>query len=242
MELHTDNQPHPWHYLALGLLCLLIALFATAVYVTGKSFTPQDFADARTIDALQTETLEHTQAMNDLTEQNQANALAHTAQRRQYLTWLTLGLAASLTGFVALLNLATTPIIITWSARRTIENLALLRQAWREIPNQPLPIALPGGYTALPPGLANYHVQDTRTGQTHRAADDVPASPHRTHLEQVDAVRESVEQVAKQDARGITAWLPGLLQTLFTTPPPHRPSKPLVFRSASKNQNQKTKK
>jgi hypothetical protein len=98
--------------------------------------------------------------------------------------------------------------------------------------------------------MAGYQIQDTRTGQVHRGGDDVEASPMRTHLEQVEAVRASVEQVARQDPRGVSAWLPGLLQRLIGRPLPeprgrplpHRASRSLVFRNVSRNQNQKTKK
>jgi hypothetical protein len=248
MEYHvsSDSQPHPWHYGALAIILILIVLFGVAVYVTGKSFSPQSFAQAAQMEALIAENLRHTEQMHTLQEADQADADAHLAQRRTYLTWLVFGLAASLTGLAALVVLTSAPVMVTWSVRRSVENLALTVQAWREIPLQPVAIPLPGGYTALPPAMAGYQIQDTRTGQAHRAGDDVEASPMRTHLEQVEAVRASVEQVARQDPRGVSAWLPGLLQRLigplYPSALPHRASKRLVFRNVSRNQNQKTKK
>lgn len=239
MELHTENQPHPWHYLALGLLFILIVFFGAAVYLTGQSFTPQDWADARTIDALQQETLAHTQAMNDLTEQNTADALTHTTQRRQYMTWFLFGLAASLTSLVALLVLTSGAAITTWSFRVSVQNLALAAQTWRELRTQPLPVILPNGYTALPPTMADHHLLDTRTGQGNRLAEGTPASDHRTHLEQTDTAAHALEHLATERAN--RSLLAAIWQRL-TTPLPHRPSPPMVLSQTAQNQNQKTKK
>ncbi len=238
MELHTENQPHPWHYLALGVLMLLIVFFGSAVYLTGKSFSPQDFADARTQDALQQETIEHTAAMNDLAEQARANADAHAATRRQYLTWMVFGLGASLTAFGVLVVLTSGAAMATWSARVSVQNLALAAQMWRELRTQPLPVVLPNGFTALPPALADHHLLDTRTGQGNRLAEGTPASDHRTHLEQTDTAAKALEHLATERAnRSIMA---AILERI-TTPLPHRPSKPLVLSNTPQNQNHKTK-
>jgi len=240
MELHTENQPHPWHYGALAIILILIVLVGSAVYLTGQSFSPKSFAAAAQAEALIAENVRHSEQMHALQEQDQADADANLVIRRQYLTWFLFGLAASMTGLVVLVALTSGAVVTTWSYRRSIEHLALATQVWREMRIQPLPVSLPNGYTALPPALDDHRLLDLRTGQITRTGDDLPASDHRTHLEQVDAVRSSVEQVSKQDPRGVSAWLPGILQKI--TPLPHRESKPLVFSKMSQNQNQKTKK
>lgn len=248
MEFTNENQPHPWHYFALAAVLALIAFFAVAVYVTGKSFSPESFANADQQRALFDETIRHTEELHSLQEADQANADAHMAQRRQYLTWFVFGLAGSLTGLVALMVLTSGAVMTSWSFRRSVENLAMATQVWQEVRSQPMPIHLPGGFTALPPTLENHRLLDTRTGQATRAGADTPASAQRTHLEQVDAVRKSVEKVAEKDAHTVASWWPGLLQTLLNrtapnaTPPPHQVDQPLVFGNTAENQNHKTKK
>lgn len=243
MEFTNENQPHPWHYVALATILFLIVFFGAAVYVTGKSFSPQSFANADQQRALVEETVRHTQELHSLQETDQANADAHAAQRRQYLTWFVFGLAASLTGMVVLGVLTSGAVMTTWSFRRSVENLALATQIWREVRHQPMPVILPNGYAALPPTLENHRLLDTRTGQATRAGADTPASAQRTHLEQVDAVRKSVEKVAETDAHAVASWWPGILQALLNrTPPPHQVDQPLVFGITSENQNHKTKK
>lgn len=237
MELHTENQPHPWHYIALGLLFFLVVSVGAAIYLTGRAFNPMAFANARTIDAIQQETLEHTQEMNALAEQNQANSDAHAATRRQYTTWLSLGLVASLTGLVALVVLTSGAAMATWSYRVSVRNIALATQMWRELRTQPLPVILPNGFTALPPPLANHHLLDTRTGQGNRLAADTPASEHRTHLEQTDTAARALTSIATRQTNH-ALFVP--LWKRLTTPPPTPTISPSVFSHTAQNHNHKS--
>lgn len=193
-------QPDPPFWKFAVFTAFWCAVLGAALFLGGKAFSPQAFANAEQTKAEIPAQVQHLETMNILTEQDTANRLQEAAKRRAFWTGALLAICAAL-GLAAL------------GVGFRVASVSVARgvQALREIPRQPLPVELRSGYTALPPAMTG-HLLDERTGRVSGVG-ETAASAERTRLEQVDSIGQSAVQAAKVSPKA-GDWLEGILQEM----------------------------
>lgn len=191
-----QNNPPFWKFaIFTAFWC---AVVAAALFLSGKAFSPQAFADSAQTRAEIPAQVAHLEEMNTLTEQDTANRLAETAKRRAFWTGAMLAIA-----------FATALTALGLGFRVTAVSVARGVQALRQIPHQPLPLEMRNGYTALPAAMTG-NLLDEHTGRVSEVG-ETAESAGRVRLEQVERVTLAAVEAARRDKRA-GDWLNGILQ------------------------------
>jgi len=156
-------------------ILILAALLIGVGFIAAKGYEPQDFAEARTQDALQAEDVRHAAEMNVLAEQSLSNVNANVFQRRLYMTFFVIG-------SMCLLFLAGTTTAAGYSVyavattvRMSLPQIAEGKKRYTEIMRRPNMNQLPDGTTIIELPSGNSYLRDI-TGQVSRI-ENTPANP-----------------------------------------------------------------
>lgn len=156
-------------------ILILITLLIGVGFIVAKSYEPQDFAEANTINAQQAEDIRHATEMNTLTEQGQANVNAHVFQRRMYMTFFVIGSLCLLFLVGTTTAAGYSVYAVATTIRVSLPQLAEGKKRYTEIMHRPHLNQLPDGTMIIELPNGNSYFRDM-TGQVSRI-EATPANP-----------------------------------------------------------------